>query len=184
MPRKAMTKTTTKTEETKVEEVKQTKTKPTKREFEPSDGIKCRSVTHGILFVDGIKTGMKYTFTDYDDETDIEYRDLVALVRARNKAVYNPRFIVMDEDFIAEYPTLKKFYDEHFATKNIKEILDLPNYEMQQAISKLPKGAVDSLKSMAVNQIVSGEIDSIRKIKALDEVFGTDLSLLNELLSD
>lgn len=183
MPRKAMTKKTVETEENKTEEVKQTSV-PKKRKFEPNEGILCRSVTHGILFVDGIKTGMKYTFTDYDDESEIEYRDLVALINSRNKAIYNPRIIVMDEDFIAEYPTLNKFYSEHFSTMNIKEILDMPDYQMKEAISKLPKGAVESLKSMAVKQIVSGEIDSIRKIKALDEAFGTDLSLLNELLSD
>lgn len=184
MPRKSMTKTTAKTEETKDEEVKQTKVTPAKREFDPNEGIPCRSVTHGKLFVDGIKTGMKYTFSDYDDESDIEYRDLVALVRAKDKAIYKPRFIVMDEDFINEYPTLGKFYNDHFATKNIREILDMPEYQMKEAIAKLPKGAIDSLKSMAVSKIVSGEIDSIRKIKALDEAFGTDLSLLNELLSD
>ncbi len=186
MPRKVMTKTNTvnESEEIKTEEVKQTQTKSAPKKFNPNDGIKCRSVTHGILFVDGLATNMKYTFVDYDYETEITYRDLVALVVARNKAIYNPRIIIMDEDFIAEYPTLSKFYDEHFATKNIKDILDLPDYQMKEAISKLPKGAVESLKSIAVNQIVSGEIDSIRKIKALDEAFGTDLSLLNELLTN
>ena len=50
MPRKEMSKTTVKTEEIN-EEVKQT-AEPTKKGFEPSDGITCRSVTHGILFVD------------------------------------------------------------------------------------------------------------------------------------
>ena len=90
----------------------------------------------------------------------------------------------MDKDFINEYPTLKKFYDEHFSTKNIKDILELPEYQMVEEIKKLPKGAVESLKSIAVNQIVNGEIDSIRRIKALDEAFGTDLSLLNELISN
>lgn len=184
MPRKAMTKSTSKTEEVKTEEVKQTVSKPEPKKFNPNDGIRCRSVTHGILFVDGLATNMKYTFVDYDYETEITYRDLVALVVARNKAIYNPRIIIMDEDFIAEYPALGKFYKEHFATKNIKEILDMPDYQMKEAISKLPKGAVESLKSIAVNMIVSGEIDSIKRIRALDEAFGTDLSLLNELLSN
>lgn len=176
MPRKA----TTKTDEFIEQEVEEVKPK----KFNPNDGVRCRSVTHGILFVDGLASNMKYTFVDYDYETEILYRDLVALVVARNKAIYNPRIIIMDEDFISEYPTLGKFYKEHFATKNIKEILDMPEYQMKEAISRLPKGAVESLKSMAVNQIISGEIDSIRKIKALDEAFGTDLSLLNELLSN
>ena len=178
MPRKA----TTKTEE--IEEVKQTETKSAPKKFNPNDGVRCRSVTHGILFVDGLASNMKYTFVDYDYETEILYRDLVALVVARNKAIYNPRIIIMDEDFIAEYPTLGKFYKDHFSTRNIKEILEMPEHQMKEAISKRPKGAVESLKSIAVNQIVSGEIDSIRRIKALDEAFGTDLSLLNELLSN
>lgn len=184
MPRKAMTKSTSKTEEVKTEEIKQVVSKPEPKKFNPNDGIRCRSVTHGILFVDGLATNMKYTFVDYDYETEITYRDLVALVVARNKAIYNPRIIIMDEDFIAEYPALGKFYKEHFATKNIKEILDMPDYQMKEAISKLPKGAIESLKSIAVNMIVSGEIDSIKRIRALDEAFGTDLSLLNELLSN
>ena len=184
MPRKAMTKSTLKTEEVKTEEANQTVSKPEPKKFNPNDGIRCRSVTHGILFVDGLATNMKYTFVDYDYETEITYRDLVALVVARNKAIYNPRIIIMDEDFIAEYPALGKFYKEHFATKNIKEILDMPDYQMKEAISKLPKGAIESLKSIAVNMIVSGEIDSIRRIRSLDEAFGTDLSLLNELLSN
>lgn len=64
MPRKAMTKTTLKTEEVKTEEVKQTVSKPEPKKFNPNDGIRCRSVTHGILFVDGLATNMKYTFVD------------------------------------------------------------------------------------------------------------------------
>ena len=62
MPRKAMTKSTSKTEEVKTEEVKQTVSKPEPKKFNPNDGIRCRSVTHGILFVDGLATNMKYTF--------------------------------------------------------------------------------------------------------------------------
>lgn len=191
MAGKAMTKKTVNTEEVKTKEVVEettgktpVKAEETKRVFSPNDAIPCRSITHGKLFVGGTKTGMLYIFADYDDESDIEYRDLVALIRAKDKAIYEPRFIIMDEDFIEEYPALKKFYDDHFSNMNIKEILELPDYQMRKEISKLPKGAVDSLKSIAVNQIVSGEIDSIRKIKALDEAFGTNLSLLNELLAD
>ena len=184
MPRKAMTKTALKAEEVKTEEVKQTVSKPTPKKFNPNDPVRCQSVTQGTLFVDGLATNMKYNFVEYGIEGDILYRDLVSLVVSRNKAIFNPRIIVLDEDFIAEYPELRKFYNERFSTKNIKDILELPDYQMREAISKLPKGAVESLKSIAVNQIVSGEIDSIKKIKALDEAFGTDLSLLNELLNN
>ena len=165
--------------EKNTEEIK----KPTKKVFDPSDGVLCRSVTQGVLFVDGLRTGMKYYFAEYDGEAEIEYRDLVALVRARDKSVYNPRFIIMDEDFINEYPTLKKFYDDHYNVTNLKGILDMPEYQMREEISKLPNGALKSLKSIAVQEIADGNIDSIKKIKALDEIFGTELSLLDELLN-
>lgn len=183
MARKAMPKEAVDIEESVVT-TEEKQTKPEKRVFNPGDGIPCRSVTYGKLFVNGTKTGMTYIFSDYDDEVDIEYKDLVALIHSKDKAIYKPRIIVMDEDFIKEYSALQKFYDEHFAVKNLKEILEMSEYDMKEAISKLPKGAVDTLKSMAVDQIATGEIDSIRKIKALDEAFGTNLSLLNELMLD
>lgn len=155
-----------------------------KKVFAQSDGVLCASITQGILNVEGSKTGMIYRFSDYGDETEIEYRDLVGMIRTKDKAVFEPRFVVMDEDFIAEYPTLKKYYDDEFSLQNIKEILTLPEKKMIEEIKKLPTGALESLKSIAAEQIYTGEIDSVRKIKALDSVFGTDLNLLGEIFSE
>ena len=158
--------------------------KKSKRVFDQSDGVLCASITQGILNVEGTRTRMIYRFADYGDETEIEYRDLVAMIRSKDKAVFEPRFVVVDEDFIAEYPALKKFYDNEFSLQNIKEILTLPDNQMVEEIKKLPTGALNSLKSIAAEQVFTGEIDSVRKIKTLDSVFGTDLNLLGELFSD
>ena len=171
--------------EEKVEETKKKPIeKPKKKEFSQSDGILCKSVVHGLLYFEGAKTGMIYTWSDYADETEVEYRDLVAAVRTKDKAVYEPRFVVLDEDFIKEYPALEKFYSNQFTTRDIKAILDLPEAEMVEKIKELPKGAVESLKSIAAKQVSTGRLDSIRKIRALDELFGTDLNLLSDLLRD
>ena len=169
-----------KNDEIEVKEVKKEK----KRVFEQSDGVMCRSVVHGNLYVEGIKTQMIYSFSDYGDETEIEYRDLAAAVRSKDKSVYEPRFIVIDEDFIKEFPSLKKFYDTQFTTKDIRAILNMPEDEMIKAIKTLPNGAVESLKSIAAKQISSGQLDSVRKIKALDELFGTDLNLVSDLFTN
>lgn len=155
-----------------------------KKVFEQSDGVICVSITQGALNVQGAKTGMIYRFADYGDTTEIEYRDLVGLIRSKDKSVFEPRFVVEDEDFIKEYPTLKKFYDDEFSLQNIKEILTLPENKMIEEIKKLPSGALNSLKSIAAEQVYTGEIDSVRRIKALDSVFGTDLNLIGELFSN
>lgn len=154
-----------------------------KKSFAQSDGIMCKSVTHGALYISGIKTGMLYPFTDYGDESELEYRDLVAAVRARSNYIFNPNIIIEDEDFIAEFPALVKFYEEKYSVKDLKAILDLPINQMIDEIKKLPKGAANSLKSIAVDRISSGKLDSVKKIKALDEVFGTDLNLIGDIMN-
>lgn len=168
----------------KKEEISKKEETPKKKEFKDSDGVKCRSVVSGNLFVEGLKTKMIYTWTDYGDETEMEYRDIVAAVRSRDKSVYEPRFIVEDKDFLAEFPALEKFYSDRFTTKDIKAILNMPINEMLEAIEKLPNGAVDSLKTIAAKQVASGELDSINKIKALDKLFGTDLNLIGSFTDE
>lgn len=165
-------------------EVKEEVKKPVKKEFLQSDGIMCRSVTQGLLYFQGPKTDMIYSFSDYGDETEIEYRDLVAAIRTKDRAVYDPRFIVDNADFIKEFPTLEKFYSDKFTNKDIKAILNLPVNEMKERAKELPPGAFESLKSIAAAQVGSGQLDSIKKIRALDELFGTDLNLLSDLLRD
>ena len=151
--------------------------KPTKvdkkRDFKSTDGVVCRSVTPGSLFVDGPKSGMLYTFAAYGDEAEIEYRDLKGLIMMRSPNIFDPRFIIEDVDFIAETPQLDAFYSKQFSTKDLRKVLELPVSEMVEAIKKLPSGAQDNMKTIAATAIGEGNLDSIKKIKALDELWGT-----------
>lgn len=181
------TKVTEEVETNEVEkEVKKEVEKPKKtsqKKFEPSSEITCRSAIPGQLFLTGAKTGRDYRWEDYGDETGVEYADLVSLVRSRSGYVFNPFFIIDDEDFVAEFSDLQKFYSANYSIKELSDILELPNSEMISTIQTLPKSAIDSLKSIAVNQIANGQIDSVSKIRALDELFGTDLNLISELFA-
>lgn len=177
-------------EETIEEEVKDDikletpKTAKTKKVFEQSEGVLCRSVVEGSLYMQGAKTQMLYSWTEYGDVSEVEYRDLAAAVRSKSKFVYNPWFIVDDEDFLAEFPQLKKFYDESHTVRDLKRILNLPVNEMINEIKKLPAGAFESLKTIAAKQVADGVMDSVSKIRALDDLFGTDLNLIGELVQD
>lgn len=177
-PKAKETEKPAKKEETPIEYV------PKKRVFEQSDGVMCRSVCSGVLFIQGPKTGMMYQFTDYDDQTEIEYRDLVALVRSKDKNIYEPRIIIEDEDFLKEYSAIEDYYTSQFTTRDIKAILKMDDDEMTVAIKKLPRGAFENLKSIAAFQVANGYIDSRRKIKTLNEVLGIDLDLVGELMSE
>jgi len=168
-------------EETLENEEPKKKAKPKKKHFEPSEGVLCRSITQGGLFMDGDKTQIPYKWNDYGDEIEVEYRDLVSAVRRKSPFVFNPFFIIVDEDFVAEFPHLQEFYQKAESMIDLQAILDLPVHEMLAQLRLLPKGALESFKNVAATQITSGRLDSVRKIKALDEFFGTDFNLLQSL---
>jgi hypothetical protein len=101
------------------------------------------------------------------------------MVMTHSVRLFSPNFVVEDEDFIAEVPQLAKFYEKQFTVKDLRKILFLPIDEMLDAIKNLPANAKDNLKSLAATAIDNGSLDSIRKIKALDEVFGTQFILFS-----
>lgn len=151
-----------------------------KKKFSDADGIVCRSIIQGGLYMEGAKTHMLYEWVEYGDKTQVEYADLAAAVRTRSPYLFGPMLIIEDEDFIEEFPQLKKFYTENYTVSDLEMVLAYPLERMLEEISALPKSAVESLKVLAASSINEGTLDSVKKIKALDEIFGTNLSLLAE----
>lgn len=176
--------TTSVAEEEKATDVKNEKTaasQTAKKKYNSDDGIMCRSITVGGLWLDGVKSGNIYRWVEYGDETEVEYRDLVAMIRSRSNYIYAPTFIIEDEEFVSEFSQLKKFYDEQYSVTDLRGVLNLPVNSMIETIKTLPPGAASSLKNIASTAIVNGALDSVRKIRALDEYFGTELNLLASL---
>lgn len=156
--------------------------KKEKKKFQQHDLIMCRSVVDGGLFLEGSKTKQLYQWNDYGDESEVEYRDLVAEVRVKSNFVFAPWFIVEDDDFVEEFPQLKQFYSQYLNIKDLREILDLPVNQMAKKIQELPKSTKDSIRNLAASMVKSGAIDSVSKIKKLDELFETDMEFLSSLL--
>lgn len=142
------------------------------------DLIPCKSITNGGLYVTGEKTKMLYSFADYGDEVEIEYQDLIYMIRSRDKAVYEPRLFIMDKAIVDEYPELSKVYEALYSVKDLKEVLKLPTAQMQKTIDSLPKGSVETLKGLVSTMIDNHQLDSVSKIKALDAILGTNHLLL------
>lgn len=167
-------------EETKVGTAVAEGSKKQKRVFKQDDGIPCRSITQGGLFMEGAKTKMVYEWSEYGDITYVEYADLASAVRVRSSYIFSPCFMIDDDDFVEEFPQLKKFYTENYSVNDLETILSYPVDRMIEEIGLLPKTAIESLKVMSASAISDGTLDSVAKIKALDDFFGTNLSLLAE----
>lgn len=167
-------------ENIETEEIGANKSVPEKKQrvFGQEDLIPCRSMVSGQLFIEGVRSHLLYTFADYNDVNDIEYRDLIYMVRTHgNKDIYDPRIIIEDEDFIAQNPKLSELYSSMYTDKDLIEIIELPVGQMVDYINTLPIGCKNAIKGIAATMIDSGALDSVQKIKALDEIFGTDMLL-------
>lgn len=156
---------------------------PEKRKFENEDPIPCESITVGELRMKGIKSNVNYIWAGRGDVTDVEYQDLVAAIRSSKSQVYSPSFIIKDEDFIKAFPQVAKIYDSMYTTQDLREVFNLPPSQMKNVILSLPEGAKQSIRNMAASMIEKGTLDSVQKIKILDEIFDTKLMLMTELFN-
>lgn len=178
----AYTKKTVKTENKVSDELTDvTKTAPVeKRVFTDSDYILCRSVCFGGLNII-CQSGNVYEFKKYGDECEINYRDLVYLIRKGSDHVFLPRFIILDEDLLDEFPTIQSTYNNMYTRNDLLEILELPINQMRKAISELPDAAKNVLEKMIGGEIANGNLDSISKVRALSKIFNSDFNLLSDL---
>lgn len=147
------------------------------RKYEATDLIEVQSVTQGELLLPGKKSGILYRWSAYGDITEVEYQDLYTLKSSRSEYVYKPLFVILDEELLADarWKEIKAIYDSMYSAGDIYEILKLSAAQFKQTLMSLPKGLQDAVKIEVSTRLDSGTFDSISKIKAVDEICGTDL---------
>ena len=160
---------------TKSEVNESTETKNTSKKFAPDDVIECRSVTYGELVLLGFKSKLLYTWANAGDVAYVEYQDLQALQSRKSKFLTEPLFIIEDEDLVKQWGNILQPVYDKIVEADLEAILQLPVTKLKSRLKSSPEGIKRSIKSLAAAQIISGELDSLNKIKAIDEVLGTDL---------
>lgn len=145
------------------------------KKFAPDDMIPCRSITYGELLLEGFKTKTLYTWANAGDVTYVEYQDLQSLQSRKSRFLTDPLFIIEDEDLVESWSAMLKPIYNKVEESDLEELLKLPVSKLKNKLKASPDGVKTSVKSMAAAKILSGEFDSINRIKAIDEVLGTQL---------
>lgn len=169
----AYTKKTT-TKSVKTESNDEVKTKS----FAPEDEIECVSVTAGELIMTGKKTGRIYDWANYGDTAYVEYQDLKAEAHnAKSRLIFDPLFMIEDEDVLAlpEFAKVAESYKDAISVDEIDNLFNLSQQQFATQLRKLPTGIKNTIKSIARDKMEDGTLDSINKIKLIDEILGTDL---------
>lgn len=190
MPTKKTTKKTTaavmdKAPEVAVEEtvtettvpnvIEETPAPVVRKKYEKDDQILCRSVTVGSLVCGSPKDkGRVYRWAGYGDEAWVDYADLVALQSRKSGFVYNPQFIIEDEQLVEEWK-LDDVYATFYGIDNPAAFFKLPPAEIKARLNEAPKGLKEAIKSVAAQCVKNGTLDSLNVIKAVDAALGTQL---------
>ena len=172
------------TEETeKVEEVsvknivEKAKPQPVQKTYDQHDLILCRNVSAGWLKMTG-KSGIPYVWNATGDLCEVEYGDLWARKTAKSEYLYKPYFVIEDEELLEQprWKDLKTFYDEKvYGLDNVDAIINVPSSSIRRVLVELSDGMKNAVAVRAATMIENGSLDSLKKIKIIDEVCGTDL---------
>lgn len=157
-----------------------TETKTTKkapRKYAPDDMIVCRSITFGELLLTGKKSKLLYSWANYGDTTEVEFQDLQALKSTRSSYLFKPRFIIEDEELVEQWGNDFGNIYKNIEDVDAEDLLKLPVAQLKAKLKKAPKGVQQAVKNIAGEKIMNGSLDSLAKIKAIDEILGTDLKL-------
>ena len=150
--------------------------RPKTRKFDPNETFPCRSVCYGELVLEGYKSKILYTWANCGDYADVEYQDLQALQSRKSRFLTDPLFIIEDEELVEQWGSLLKPVYSKIEEDDIEQLLKLAPAQLKKKLKNMPNGIKESIKTMAAAKIMSGELDSLNRIKAIDEVLGTELT--------
>lgn len=148
-----------------------------RKSFKDTDLIPCVSITVGKLVMPGSKSKEVYRWGDIGSVQEVEYRDLIDEVRQNSVYVFEPRFIIQDEDFLSQHKDIEDKYGELYTPADIEQILQLSPTMIKAQLEKMPVGAQNALRDLAIRKINDGTLDSVQRVRALDEFFDTEMIL-------
>ena len=145
------------------------------RKFQPDDAIMCRSVTAGELIMIG-RSGTYYSWADAGVAIPVRYDDIIQLKFGRSSQLYFPRFVIEDEDLLADprFDDIRTMYDKIYSA-DIEEILNLPNDQFVEVLTKAPTGLKNALKVTVATRFEEGTFDSLQKVQAVEQICGAEI---------
>ena len=160
-----------------VVEEKPSAKKPT---YNPTDIIECKSVTAGTLLCSGTKSGTLYRAFGYGDMIQVQYQDLLGLKLSKSSYLYMPRMIIEDETLLNDpmWSDLKAIAEEFYKHESLDEIFALAPARLKTVLSKASVGLKNAIKVEAATRVSNGSLDSMNRIKVLEECLGIDLQIL------
>lgn len=162
--------------------------KKRKIKLEDNDLVRVRSNVFGQLFYKNSRTGDEYSWESHDDEQDLYVSDLREM-KGTQRSFFSKNWIMIEglteyneenEDVTVEdvynFLQVQQYYKDVLCPSDLPAVLRLPIDELEEKLPKMSEGVKLSLIILANTQISDGTLDSLNKIKALEKLFGCELT--------
>lgn len=162
--------------EEKIEKVEEKPARKKRKEIDRNELISCRSATDGLLIYISPRTKERYTWDDFGSVEDIEMGELITMKSSHPKFLTSVQLVIDDEE-AAEYLGLNKIYEDMLKVDDLDELFDKKIDELATILPKLPEGLKKSVSNRARILVEADKLDSISKIKLIEQELGVDLQM-------
>lgn len=139
--------------------------------------IPVRSGFHGLLTYVNPRTKEETYWSSFGDIQYLELADLRS-IKSTCKRFYERNYFLFDDEFswVIKYLGVERFYDHSLSAEGYEELFTKTPAEIKSTLSTISNGQRQSIIIGAREKIASGEIDSYKIIKALEEGLGVKLA--------
>jgi hypothetical protein len=119
--------------------------------------------------------GYRVIFNNFGD---FEYMELSELVAAKNSQpkFFSKNWFLIDDQEVIDYLRVEKYYENSLSSEDISNFFEMSIDEIKKKIGRISDGQKQSIIYRAQEMVDSGEIDSRKKIEALEEALGVQLT--------
>jgi hypothetical protein len=139
--------------------------------------IPVRSGFHGLLTYVNPRTKEETYWRSFGDIQDLELTDLRG-VKSTCKKFYERNYFLFDDEYswVIKYLGVEKYYDHALSVKGFDELFTKTPSEIKEILARMPEGQKMSMVNGVKDKVASGEIDSFKIIKALEEGLHVNLT--------
>lgn len=147
-----------------------------RKEIDRNELIACRSSVNGRLIYISPRSKEKFVWDDFGATEYLEMGELMTMKSAHPKFLKDVQLIIDDEE-AAEYLGMTKIYEDMVQLDELDDFFDKKADEIAELLPKLPEGLRKAVGSRARKLVEEGELDSLSKIKLIEQELGVDLQL-------
>ncbi len=146
------------------------------KKIDPNQIITVYNGFHGTLYYRSRRTGELYQWDGFGDEQDMELSELKNAKSSSKKHFINNWFMFGEDDaWIIDYLGVGRYYKHAVGIDDFDEIFEKSPKEIAVIVGEMSDGQKRSVAYRARQMIADGEIDSMKRISALEECLGVEL---------